>query len=213
MISEKFRLLNKPFGRLPITLFICLFIDVSGFAEDLVFSRDVLPILSDKCFHCHGPDSKEARKGDLRLDDERDAKRDRDGYRVLDAVNPAKSELIARITTSNVDELMPPPEVGRPLSPRQIETLKAWVNQGAKWGKHWAFERVVKSVDGPVGNHPVDQLIDRKLKSKSVIANPRADRRTLIRRLKLDFKNNNSGNPSTTKIAIRFVPPPRKSSF
>ena len=201
MISEKFRLLNKPFGRLPIKLFICLFIDVSGFAEDLVFSRDVLPILSDKCFHCHGPDSKEARKGNLRLDDERDAKRDRDGYRVLDAVNPAKSELIARITTSNVDELMPPPEVGRPLSPRQIETLKAWVNQGAKWGKHWAFERVVKPLDGPVGNHPVDQLIDRKLKSKSVIANPRADRRTLIRRLKLDL----TGLPPTLEQVDRYL--------
>ena len=201
MISEKFRLLNKPFGRLPITLFICFFIDVSGFAEDLVFSRDVLPILSDKCFHCHGPDSKEARKGELRLDDERDAKRDRDGYRVLDAVNPAKSELIARITTSNVDELMPPPEVGRPLSPRQIETLKAWVKQGAKWGKHWAFERVVKPLDGPVGTHPVDQLIDRKLKSKSVIANPRADRRTLIRRLKLDL----TGLPPTLEQVDRYL--------
>ena len=128
MSCEKISLLNKPFGVLPMTLVLYWFSDISGFTTDLVFSRDVLPILSDKCFHCHGPDSKKARKGNLELDDEVDAKRDRDGYRVLDPVNPAKSEFLARIATDDVEELMPPPELGRPLSAKQIDTLKKWIN-------------------------------------------------------------------------------------
>ncbi|MDP6892364.1 MAG: PSD1 and planctomycete cytochrome C domain-containing protein [Verrucomicrobiota bacterium] len=201
MSCEKFRLLNKPFGGLPMTLVLCLFLDVPGFAADLVFSRDVLPILSDKCFHCHGPDSKKARKGNLRLDDEDDAKRDRDGYRVLDLVNPDKSELIARITASDEDDLMPPPEVGRPLSTVQIETLKKWVKQGSRWGRHWAFEKVARPLYGQSGMHPVDQQVDRKLKAESVTANPRADRRTLIRRLKLDL----TGLPPTLDQVERFL--------
>jgi len=201
MSCGKIRLLNKPFGELPMALVLCLFADVSGFTTDLVFSRDVLPILSDKCFHCHGPDSKKARKGNLRLDDEGDAKRDRDGYRVLDSVNPAKSELLARITTGDVDDLMPPPEVGRPLSAEQIETLKKWINQGSKWGRHWAFERVVRPVHSKSGMHPVDEQVNRKLKAKSVTANPRADRRTLIRRLKLDL----TGLPPTLEQVERFL--------
>ncbi len=201
MSCKKFRLLNKPFGGLPMTLVLCLFLDVPGFAADLVFSRDVLPILSDKCFHCHGPDSKKARKGNLRLDDEDDAKRDRDGYRVLDLVNPDKSELIARITASDEDDLMPPPEVGRPLSAVQIETLKKWVKQGSRWGRHWAFEKVVRPLYGQSGMHPVDQQVDRKLKTESVTANPRADRRTLIRRLKLDL----TGLPPTLDQVERFL--------
>ena len=99
---------------MPITLVLSFFLNFSAFSGDLDFSRDVLPILSDNCFHCHGPDAKKARKGDLRLDDEDDAKRDRDGYRVLDSANPAKSELLARITSFDANEQMPPPEVGRP---------------------------------------------------------------------------------------------------
>lgn len=201
MSCKKFRLLNKPFGGLPMTLVLCLFLDVPGFAADLVFSRDVLPILSDKCFHCHGPDSKKARKGNLRLDDEDDAKRDRDGYRVLDSVNPDKSELIARVTASDEDDLMPPPKVGRPLSAKQIETLKKWVKQGSRWGRHWAFEKVVRPLYGQAGMHPVDQQVDRKLKAESVTANPRADRRTLIRRLKLDL----TGLPPTLDQVERFL--------
>ena len=201
MSCAKISLLNKPFGVLPMTLVLYWFSDISGFTTDLVFSRDVLPILSDKCFHCHGPDSKKARKGNLRLDDEVDAKRDRDGYRVLDPVNPAKSEFLARIATDDVEELMPPPELGRPLSAAQIDTLKKWINQGSKWGSHWAFERVERPLHDKGGIHPVDEQVNRKLKAKSVTANPRADRRTLIRRLKLDL----TGLPPTLEQVERFL--------
>jgi len=173
----------------------------SVIAREIDFSRDVLPILSDKCFHCHGPDPKEARKGDLRLDDESDAKRDRDGYRVLDPTNPAQSELLARITAADVEDLMPPPDVGRPLSAEQIETLKLWVAQGAKWGQHWAFERVKRPTFGQAGVHPIDELVSRQLQANGMNANPRADRRTLIRRLKLDL----TGLPPTPGQVERFL--------
>ncbi|MHC5543349.1 c-type cytochrome domain-containing protein, partial [Singulisphaera rosea] len=100
------------------------------------FGRDVLPILSDKCFHCHGPDPK-TRKGNLRLDTQDGAFRKDDPIIV-----PGKrdeSELIRRILSEDAEETMPPPDSNRSLSKAQIETLSKWVEQGAKWGKHWAF--------------------------------------------------------------------------
>ena len=185
----------------PVAMLLSLLTVESATAREIDFSRDVLPILSDKCFHCHGPDPKEARKGDLRLDDEADAKRDRDGYRVLDSANPAQSELLARITATDADDLMPPPDVGRPLSAEQIETLKLWVAQGSKWGRHWAFERVKRPALGQAGVHPIDELVGRQLEAKGMQANPRADRRTLIRRLKLDL----TGLPPTPAQVKRFL--------
>lgn len=201
MFCEKIRSWNQRWGILPVAvLFVWLAAKVH--AEDEVnFSRDVLPILSDKCFHCHGPDPKTARKGDLRLDDEADVKRDRDGYRVLDVINPAQSELIARITAADEDDLMPPPDVGRPLSPEQIETLKKWVAQGSKWGRHWAFEMVKRPALGQTGEHPIDVLVGRQLQAKGMLANSRADRRTLIRRLKLDL----TGLPPSPEQVERFL--------
>ena len=90
------------------------------------FSRDVLPILSDTCFTCHGPDAN-ARKAKLRLDVEADAKRE--------AIVPGKSaesEIIARIFSEDADELMPPPESNLKLTAAQKATLKEWIDGGAK---------------------------------------------------------------------------------
>lgn len=155
-------------------------------AGAIVFSRDVLPILSDSCFQCHGPDAKEGRKGDLRLDDEADAKRDRDGHRVVAEGRPDASELVRRLLSKDPDEQMPPPEMGRPLSPTQIDTLKRWVAEGGKWGKHWAFEPIVRPAV-PEGSHPIDALVQRGLDAAGIKPNPPADPATLIRRLSLDL--------------------------
>ena len=96
------------------------------------FNRDVRPILSDNCFACHGPDDK-ARKADLRLDQD-------DGLRsVVDLKKPAESELVRRVTTTAKQDRMPPAKTGKMLTPAQIETLKAWVAQGAEYQGHWAF--------------------------------------------------------------------------
>src|SRR4051812_15822927 len=107
-------------------------------AATVDYARDVLPILSENCYHCHGPDEK-ARKAKLRLDTKDGAFRVKDDVAVVVAGKPEASELIRRITANDPEERMPPPEGIRKLTPAQIETLKAWVAQGAKWGTHWAF--------------------------------------------------------------------------
>jgi mono/diheme cytochrome c family protein len=155
----------------------------------VVFSRDVLPILSDSCFQCHGPDAKEGRKGDLRLDDESDAKRDRDGHPVVAAGNPDASELVRRLLSADPDEQMPPPDLGRPLTTAQIDTLKRWIAEGAKWGKHWSFERIERPAvpEAAGGRHPIDALVQRGLDAAGLKPNPPADPATLLRRLSLDL--------------------------
>ena len=129
------------------------------------FARDVLPILSDNCFHCHGPDEK-ARKAKLRLDTKEGAFRVRDGEAVIVPGKSAESELVRRITADDPDEVMPPPKSNRKLTPQQIETLKRWVDQGAKWGQHWAFvaAREVRRSRSPPGGwsrDPIDALRPR----------------------------------------------------
>lgn len=154
--------------------------------EAVVFSRDVLPILSDACFQCHGPDAKGARKGDLRLDVESDAKRDRGDHRAIIEGHPEASELVRRLLSDDPEEKMPPPDLGRSLKPIQIETLRRWISQGAKWGKHWAFERIERP-DTPDGTNPVDALVQRGLESAGIKPNDPASPDTLIRRLSLDL--------------------------
>src|SRR5262245_27145178 len=104
------------------------------------FAREVLPILSEHCFTCHGPDAG-ARKGDLRLGTREDALRKNDP--VIVPGKSADSELIRRITSSKSD-VMPPVKAKKQLSPGQIDTLKRWVDQGAAWGVHWAFVAPVR---------------------------------------------------------------------
>ena len=103
------------------------------------FGRDVLPILSDHCFRCHGPDAA-SRKADLRLDVKEQALRPEDP--VIVPGRSDQSELVARITSDDPDEVMPPPKANRPLSPRQVALLRRWVDDGATWGRHWAFEPI-----------------------------------------------------------------------
>src|SRR5687768_15846113 len=107
-------------------------------AQPVDYARDVLPILSDKCYHCHGPDEK-ARKAKLRLDTKEGAFRVQDGTAVIVPGKGAESELLRRIAATDPDDVMPPPDSNRELTPEQIETLQRWVDQGAKWGVHWAF--------------------------------------------------------------------------
>src|SRR5262245_24534283 len=113
------------------------------------FGRDVLPILSDNCFHCHGQDAK-ARKADLRLDT-------KDGAaRVI-----ADGELVRRVTSGDDAERMPPPKANRKLTPAQVATLKAWAEAGAPWGKHWAFETPRRPPPPAVADpRPVRNAID-----------------------------------------------------
>src|SRR6266511_827527 len=102
------------------------------------FNRDVRPILSDNCFQCHGPD-KARRKADLRLHTEEGAFADRGDVRVLVPGDTARSELFRRITAEDEPQRMPPAKSGRKLGAREVDVLRRWIEQGAKWQKHWAL--------------------------------------------------------------------------
>jgi hypothetical protein len=145
------------------------------------FNRDVRPILSDNCFYCHGPD-KNHREADLRLDL-------RDEAISAKAIVPGKtseSELIARIVTDDEDDLMPPPDSHKKLTERQKSILKKWIEQGAAYQQHWAYEKPVKAAI-PAGQHPIDHLVQKRLTEIGLKPSPRADARTLIRRLYFDL--------------------------
>jgi len=157
-------------------------------SERVDFAREVLPLLSDQCFACHGPDAKEGRKGDLRLDEEADAKRDRGGYRVIAEGQAEGSELWARVVSEDPEERMPPPDTGKSLTPTQVETLRRWIAEGAGWGRHWAFEPVRRpEIAVDAGRHPINVLVARRLAEAGIDPNPPASRETQLRRLTLDL--------------------------
>ena len=156
-------------------------------AREIRFSQDILPILSDKCFQCHGPDA-QARKGDLRLDQESAAKgQASSGLAIIDPGKSNTSELLVRIHSQDVDEVMPPPELGRPLSQEEKERLETWIQEGAAWGRHWSLEPIEASVPPNQDLHPVDAFVELKLAEKGLKPQPEASRSTLIRRLALDL--------------------------
>src|SRR5947208_8308782 len=115
--------------------------DKSRATSTVEFNRDISPILSENCFACHGPDENK-RKARLRFD-QKDVpfKPAKSGEIPIVAGDPAKSELIKRITSKDEDEKMPPPKSGKKLTPQQIDLLTKWIAQGAKWQTHWAFTK------------------------------------------------------------------------
>jgi hypothetical protein len=153
-------------------------------ARDQVnFSREVLPILSDRCFHCHGPDPSH-RKADLRLDDETHAKTAKDGLAGIVPGDLDKSEVWQRIISPDEDELMPPPDSHRkPLNEAERDTLKRWIEEGAVWGKHWSFEKPVRPAVPTGADHPIDAFVRAKLKEEGLSPAPPAPAHTQLRRL------------------------------
>src|SRR5437764_13616582 len=107
-------------------------------AEPVDFSAQIRPIISSKCFSCHGPDES-ARKAKLRLDLRDEAIKDRKGVRAIAPGDLDKSELVRRITTTDPDDIMPPPKSGRTLSAAEIDLIKRWIQQGALYTPPWAF--------------------------------------------------------------------------
>jgi hypothetical protein len=154
--------------------------------HEIDFGRDVRPILSNHCFQCHGSDEA-TREADLRLDD-------RDVAVELGAITPGKpdaSELLNRIISHDDLEVMPPAEANKPLTQKQIETLKQWIAEGANYNSHWAFERVEKPEVPATPDHDwsineIDSFVLRKLHQQKLKPSPRASKEILIRRLYQD---------------------------
>ena len=178
-------------------------------ADSIDFRRQILPILSDACFRCHGPDAA-ARKAKLRLDQREGIFRTREDITVVVPGKPEQSEMIQRITSPHEDEVMPPPEANRPLKPAEIDLLRRWVASGAPWGTHWAFALPVRPVvPKPVGRnsgipefqHPIDAFVRAKLSAAGLAPSPEAPRETLLRRVTLDL----TGVPPTPAELDAFL--------
>ncbi len=170
-------------------------------AQSLDYSRDVLPILSDRCFQCHGPDASDREAG-LRLDQQDDVADDRGIYAVVEPHQPDQSELIERVISDDPDLRMPPPDSHiKPLSESEIETLRGWVASGAKWGEHWAFEKPIRPTVPYPDMHPIDALVRQRLESEGLRFANAAPRHTLLRRLAFDL----TGLPPTNEQLHAFL--------
>jgi mono/diheme cytochrome c family protein len=170
------------------------------------FNREIRPILSGTCFKCHGPDDG-ARKSGLRFD-LRDAalKKLKDGKTAIMPGDPAASELVRRITTDDEDDLMPPPKAAPRLTPRQVETFKQWIAQGAKYAVHWAYVRPTRPELPTINEkawpkNDIDSFILARLEKEPLHPNQEADRYALIRRLSIDL----TGLPPTLADADQFA--------
>jgi hypothetical protein len=163
----------------PIFVLVMLASPVARAEPPIDFNRDVRPILSDKCFFCHGPDDKH-READFRLDQ---AVQDRSKI----------ENLLRRVASTNPDEQMPPPKSGKKLSAAEIETLRRWVEQGAKWQTHWAYVAPIQHepprvIDEKWPINWIDRFVLARLERENVKPAPDADRITLIRRLSFDLR-------------------------
>lgn len=178
----------RSLGMLSLGLLCCVLTWLSRSAEsageEIRFNRDVLPILAENCFACHGFDEA-ARQADLRLDTREGATESG----VLVPGEPDESELLARITATDADLVMPPADSGKQLSADEREVLRRWIAQGATYERHWSFEPPRRPqppvVEGVA--HPIDRFIQARLSESGLAPSPPADAATLARRVSLDL--------------------------
>ena len=170
------------------------------------FSRDVLPLLSENCFKCHGPDEANREAG-LRLDKPEGATAKLDsGETAIVSGESESSTVYQRISSPDPDLRMPPVDSGKKLSPAEIARIKAWIDAGAEWSGHWAFEAprkpaIPKPVAGWQSENAIDLFVHAKLQSAKLQPEPLADKPTLIRRVTLDL----TGLPPTLEEVEGFL--------
>ncbi len=155
------------------------------------FNRDILPIFSDKCFTCHGPDSKN-QLSKLRFDTEDGAKQDLGGRFAIVPGDPSRSEIVRRITSAEAAVRMPPVYSGTNLTDREIDLIRRWIGQGAKWQKHWSLIPPRRPELPKVSNrnwprNGLDFFVLERLEREGFPPLPAADRATLLRRVSLDL--------------------------
>ncbi len=177
-------------------------------AEEVEFNRDIRPILSEKCFFCHGPDAGH-RQADLRLDVDAIAKQ-----HAITSGNADESELIARLISTDPETKMPPPESEKTISDEEIELIRRWIDQGATYQGHWAFRPPRKSSLPTIdredwSQNPIDQFVLDQLVHENIQPSPRASRAELVRRLSLDL----TGLPPTVEMVRQFVDDPNNDAL
>ncbi|MEZ6122133.1 MAG: PSD1 and planctomycete cytochrome C domain-containing protein [Planctomycetaceae bacterium] len=175
-------------------------------AGDVSFGRDILPLLSDRCFHCHGPDDHKRAAG-LRLDRREGATAILEsGTVALVPGDSDRSALFQRMITHDADLKMPPAESGKSLDESQIELFRRWIDEGAHWSEHWAFQpparpAVPEPVSGWKTQTPIDQFIHTRLQQENLAPEETAAREVLIRRVTLDL----TGLPPTLSEIDAFL--------
>jgi hypothetical protein len=178
------------------------------------FNRDIRPLLSDRCFSCHGPDAAK-RQGGLRLDEPAGASLVLDsGSRGIVPGDAAASEVLSRIESTDPDLVMPPPHVGKPVTVAEAELLGRWIAAGAPYRGHWAFEKVTRpAVPMARGAEwprtPVDHFIFNRLEAEGMSPNGEAPREVLARRVSLDL----TGLPPTPAEVAAFVADPSPEAY
>ncbi len=159
---------------------------VLGSESPVDFNRDVRPILSDRCYGCHGPDADKGRKAGLRLDEFAGATKElKSGERAIVPGDIAKSAMVHRMRTDDPEEIMPPPELHRPLSAAEKDILTRWIKQGAKYDPHWAFVSpratpAPQVADPAWVKDPLDAFIAAQAAKAGLKTSPAADRITLL---------------------------------
>ena len=181
---------------------------VAGLTDSVDFNLHIRPILSDRCFKCHGPDANQ-RKANLRLDTQEGslaALKDNPKAHVIIPGSPDQSEVFLRISTSDTSQLMPPPKSNLALNENEIALIKKWIEQGAKYKPHWAFipptQKEIPAVeheDWPVNE--IDYFVLNKIEAAGLTPNEEADRERLLKRVSLDI----TGLPPTLEMQNRFA--------
>mgnify|MGYP006274920911 CR=1 FL=1 len=170
------------------------------------FNRDIRPLLSDRCFACHGPDAAKRQAG-LRLDSADGASAELEsGARAIVPGDAAASTLLERVASTDPDLVMPPPHVGKPVTGAEAELLGRWIADGARYRKHWAFERIERPAvptprDAAWPRTPVDRFILSRLEAEGLAPQGDADRVALARRVSLDL----TGLPPTPEEVDAFL--------
>lgn len=182
---------------------------LDGTVPDQVdYNLHIRPILSDKCFKCHGPDHS-TRKEDLRLDYAEGAYaalKDDSNRHVIVPGHPETSELYRRISSTDTADIMPPPESYLSLTPLEIKTIEKWIKQGAEYKPHWAYLPIVKPSAPKIKNeawvrNDIDRFILAQMEPRKLKPNPEADKERLLKRLAYDLV----GLPPTLDMQDRFL--------
>jgi hypothetical protein len=173
-------------------------------AEPVSFNREIRPLLSDRCFACHGFDAP-ARKGDLRLDTAEGAYAAGENGAAIVPGDLAASTAWQRITTLDPEDQMPPPDSHLKLAASEKVLIRRWIEEGATYEPHWALQRVVKPTP-PTPGAPLDAFISQRLAKEGLKMAPEASKATLIRRLSLDLRGISPSAEEVTSFVSDAAP-------
>jgi len=206
-IRNYFRNNTLHFCNLCLTFLLCSVATLQLWAEptSVRFDRQVRPILSDNCFQCHGPDE-QTREAELRLDTKEGLFGDRGGYHVVVPESPENSELYQRIASNDPFMVMPPSDSEHELTSEQIALIRRWIEEGARWQRHWAFVAptrppVPKTKQDQWPQNAIDRFILAELETHDLQPSEPAEKRTLIRRVTFDL----TGLPPSVRELEEFL--------